>query len=90
MWERKRKQLENLLKKTVKTVSFDDGKGLGEGGGKTRLAEKGRRNQQRVSPHHHPELAVVDLPVPVLVHRPDHLVNLLVRHLSVKTCHDEV
>ena len=33
-------------------------------------------------PHHHPELAVVDLPVPVLVHRVDHLVDLLVRHLG--------
>ena len=34
-------------------------------------------------PHHHPELAVVDLPVPVLVHRVDHLVDLLVRHLGI-------
>ena len=33
--------------------------------------------------HHHPELAVVDLPVPVLVHRVDHLVDLLVRHLGI-------
>ena len=33
-------------------------------------------------PHPHPELAVADLPVPVLVHRVDHLVDLLVRHLQ--------
>ena len=32
--------------------------------------------------HHHPELAVVDLPVPVLVHRVNHLVDLLVSHLG--------
>ena len=34
-------------------------------------------------PHHHPKLAVADLPVPVLVHRVDHLVDLLVRHLGI-------
>ena len=38
-------------------------------------------------PHHHPELAVVDLPVPVLVHRVDHLVDLLVRHLGISFLH---
>ena len=43
------------------------------------------RHDKWVSPHHHPELAVVDLPVPVLVHRADHLVDLLVRHLSWET-----
>ena len=41
------------------------------------------RHDKRVGAHHHPELAVVDLPVPVLVHRVDHLVDLLVRHLGI-------
>ena len=70
--------------------SFDDSKRLGEGGRKARLCEKGRRNEQWVSTHHHPELAVVDLPVPVLVHRPDHLVDLLVRHLARQVGQDEL
>ena len=38
--------------------------------------------KERRSPHHHPKLTVADLPVPVLVHRVDHLVDLLVRHLG--------
>ena len=70
--------------------SFDDSKRLGEGGRKARLCEKGRRNEQWVSTHHHPELAVVDLPVPVLVHRADHLVDLLVRHLARQVGQDEL
>ena len=70
--------------------SFDDSKRLGEGGRKARLCEKGRRNEQWVSTHHHPELAVVDLPVPVLVHRPDHLVDLLVRHLARQVGQDKL
>ena len=44
------------------------------------------RHYKWVSSHHHPELAVVDLPVPVLVHRPDHLVDLLVGHLNPPPC----
>ena len=39
--------------------------------------------KKRWSPHHHAKLTVADFPVPILVHRVDHLVNLLVRHLNV-------
>ena len=48
------------------------------------------RHYKWVSSHHHPELAVVDLPVPVLVHRPDHLVDLLVRHLARQVGQDKL
>ena len=39
--------------------------------------------KKRWSPHHHAKLTVADFPVPILVHRVDHLVDLLVRHLNV-------
>ena len=43
-----------------------------------------------MGPHHDPELAVVDLAVPVLVHRLDHLVNLLVGDLPWQVCQHEL
>ena len=73
-----------------KDISFNNGERCGEGCGEARLAEGGCRDNQRVSSHHHTELAVVDLPVPVLVHRPDHLVDLLVRHLARQVGQDKL
>ena len=73
-----------------KDISFNNGERCGEGCGEARLAEGGCRDNQRVGSHHHTELAVVDLPVPVLVHRPDHLVDLLVRHLARQVGQDKL
>ena len=34
-------------------------------------------NDERNGPQHHPELTVADLPVPVLINGPDHLIDLI-------------
>ena len=55
-------------------------------GGPCELGEGGGGNEEGRGAHHDPELRVVDLAVPVLVHRPDHLVYLLVGHLNPPPC----
>ena len=55
-------------------------------GGPCELGEGGGGDEEGRGAHHDPELRVVDLAVPVLVHRPDHLVYLLVGHLNPPPC----